>query len=246
MKTLQLSAFLVLAAGAAALLLYAAGKPADIGKVSYMVGQAQVKKAAGGAWKSLQLKSAVGGGDFIKTKPEEMVEITLQNGGIIRVAEKSEVMVMAPDNDKIRVEMNGPGKVWSNFKKLGGKGNFEVSTGTAVASIRGTIFRAGKSEADSTSSVAVYDGKVDVGPEKALKTRLDAAVPPGSRHEVAGPTEVPGPFEVSLSEWVTIVRGMQINIRTDGKYEKFQFNQQQDSQDPWVKMNQERDAAADK
>jgi hypothetical protein len=243
MKALKISAILVLAAFCY-LVANAAGKPADIGKVSFMVCQAQVKKENTPDWKPLQLKLQIAGGDYIKTQPEEMVEITLNNGGVVRVGEKSEVMVLAPDSSKVRTEIKGSGKIWSNFKKLGGKGSFEISTGTAVASIRGTIFRVNKNAQDSSSSVAVYDGKVDVGPEKALKAKLDAANPPGQRSEVSGPTEVPGPFEVSLNDWVSIVRGMQIDIRPDGKYNKFQFNQQQDSQDPWVKMNEDRDKAA--
>jgi hypothetical protein len=245
MKTMRIVGALLLAGFGITGLHAAAAKGEDIGKISFLVGQAEVKKVNTTDWKPLQLKIQIAGGDYIKTKPEEMVEITLNNGGVIRVGENSEMMVLAPDSGKIRTEIKGSGKIWSNFKKLGGKGNFEVSTGTAVASIRGTIFRVDKSSSDSTSSVAVYDGKVDVGPEKALKAKLDAAKA-NNRSEVSGPTEVPGPFEVSLSEWVTIVKGTQIDIKADGKYNKFQFNQQSDAADPWVKMNQDRDNVSGK
>ena len=180
-------------------------------------------------------------GDCLKTMQEEMVEVALNSGGIMRVGENSEVLVVAPDPKTLRPEVKR-GKIWSNFKKLGGNQKFSVSTGTAVASIRGTIFRVNK---DSLSSVLVYDGQVDVGPDQALQDQLKAqkaAAGGEGRHEVAGPQEVPGPYEVTLDQWITIIKGMQINVRSDGRYDKFQFDQQADKEDPWVKQNQERDS----
>jgi hypothetical protein len=46
-----------------------------------------------------------------------MVEITLANGGVIRVGEKSEVMVLAPEGGKVRTEINGSGKIWSKCSR---------------------------------------------------------------------------------------------------------------------------------
>ena len=64
------------------------------------------------------------------------------------------------------------------------------------------------------------------------------------RKEIGGPQEIPGPFEVSLMDWVSIVKGQQIDIQKNGKYNKFRFDQKKDAQDEWVKFNQERDKVA--
>jgi hypothetical protein len=90
----------------------------------------------------------------------------------------------------------------------------------------------------------VYQGSVDVGPLWA--TQSDTSHPKQQKifqppHEVPGPTQVPGPFEVSLDQWVRIVAGQQIEVRADGKYHKSKINEQIDQEDEWVRWNRQRD-----
>ena len=59
--------------------------------------------------------------------------------------------------------------------------------------------------------------------------------------EIKAPTQVSGPYEVSLEEWVTLAQGMQINVRKDGKYSMFEFDQDKDSGLDFVKWNKEQD-----
>jgi hypothetical protein len=56
------------------------------------------------------------------------------------------------------------------------------------------------------------------------------------------PTQVSGPYEITLEEWVTLAEGMQINIRKDGKYSMFEFDQSADGDLDFVKWNKEQDA----
>jgi hypothetical protein len=56
-------------------------------------------------------------------------------------------------------------------------------------------------------------------------------------------TEVSGPYEVTLEDWISLVEGMQINVRKDGKYHMFKFDEAQDSDLDFVKWNKELDAA---
>ena len=51
-----------------------------------------------------------------------------------------------------------------------------------------------------------------------------------------------GPYEITLEEWVTLAEGMQINIRKDGKYSMFEFDQSADGDLDFVKWNKEQDA----
>ena len=89
---------------------------------------------------------------------------------------------------------------------------------------------------EDESSVLVYDGKVDVNQAKNYieerKEKRKSLAPSntgfklGPVTEVKAPTQVSGPYEVTLEEWVTLAEGMQINIRKDGKYSMFEFNKE--------------------
>ena len=58
---------------------------------------------------------------------------------------------------------------------------------------------------------------------------------------MAPPEEVPGPYEVTLEDWITIVEGIQINVRADGKYSMFEFDQAADAGLDFVRWNKDLD-----
>ena len=102
----------------------------------------------------------------------------------------------------------------------------------------------------------VYDGKVDVNQvekfmEERRKRRMGLS-PKGKDgkpkfklgpvKEIAAPTQVSGPYEITLDEWVSLAKGMQINVRKDGKYSMFKFDQDADAGLDFVKWNKEQDA----
>lgn len=214
-----------------------------LGKVSFFMGAAKIRAAAKEEWKPVKMNGPIFEGDRIQTAKAEVVEIQVADGSLLRIAEESDVAIECP-NPKVVAANVKNGKIWANIKKLSKRSyNFEVTSGTATAAIRGTVVRMDNSPADSLTKVLVYDGKVDVGPGADLAA-TQPAKQPGERKEVSGPMEIPGPFEVSLMDWVSIVKGQQINVRPDGKYHKFKFDQTQDAQDSWVKFNQERDKVA--
>jgi hypothetical protein len=216
----------------------------NLGKVSFMVGKVKVKAKQAADWKDARMNLAVAEGDQVATGKADRLELTLKDGSVIRIAEESDVTLDCPGAKTVSPVVQ-KGKLWGNIKKLSQRSyEFEVTTGTATAAIRGTVFRVDNNPKDSMSSVLVYDGKVEVGPGKQLQKTLEAAgQKPFERKEVSGPTEVPGPFEVSLMDWVAIVKGQRIDVKPDGKYNKFKFNEKQDAQDEWVKFNKERDLA---
>lgn len=216
----------------------------SLGKVSFMIGKAKKKAAQQPQWAELRLNQKINDGDWIQTAGEERVELSLTDGSVLRVSENSEVVICGKAGQSVSTDLK-QGNLWCNIKKLSQKSqDFQVKTGTAVAAIRGTVFKMQKDSTDTSTTVAVYNGKVDVGPDKALKDKQEAekkAKGPEAREEVSGPTEVPGPYEVSLEDWVSIVAGMQINIRPDGRYDKKPIDAQKDTADAWVKFNQKRD-----
>ena len=136
---------------------------------------------------------------------------------------------------------------------FGEKKSVAVRTPTAVAAIRGTKYRA--KAGDDESSVLVYEGKVDVNAAKNVtearrQQMRQGFQPPGAAPkftlgpvtEIQAPTQVAGPYEVSLEDWVSLVEGMQINVRNDGKYSMFKFDQDVDAGLDFVKWNKEQDA----
>lgn len=226
---------------AAPLLVFPAAQ--KVGKVSFFIGKVQIVKKGKSRAKNARMHMAVYEGDRIQTLRAECLEITLKDGSVIRIAEESDVAIMCPSSKLVSPEV-ARGKIWGNIKKLSKRNyDFQVSSGTATAAIRGTVFRMDNNVKDSLTEVLVYDGKVEVGPGKVLEKKIGPAPAPAERKEVAGPQEVPGPYEVTLTEWLTIVKGQQINVKPDGKYHKFEFDREKDAKDKWVQFNQKRDKA---
>ena len=121
---------------------------------------------------------------------------------------------------------------------------FEVSTPTAVAAIRGTVFDFSYTP-DSASYVSVFEGKVAVGPSEELKKKLEqekkkAPARTEKPVEVNGPEEIPGPYEVSLEQWRTIVAGQKIMVRSDGKFAQEKMDMKAVSKEKFVKKNTQK------
>ncbi|MBL8025842.1 MAG: FecR domain-containing protein [Fibrobacteres bacterium] len=215
----------------------------SIGKVSYFVGSVKLKGGTAAEWKDAKINLPVTSGDQVKTDKSDRLEITLRDGSLIRISELSEITLTAPNGKTIAPAVK-KGKIWANIKKLGQRNyDFEVTSSTATAAIRGTIFR--MDELDSSTVVSVYDGKVAVGPGSDLKSKYKEKGQSLERKEVSGPQEVAGPYEVSLMDWVNIVKGQRISIKRDGKFAQEKIDMTREiSSDDWVKFNMERDSIA--
>jgi len=230
----------------------------EFGKITLPLGRVQIQKNGTGAFKKAMPRTPVHEKDIIKTLAKSRCEISLAGGGKLRIGQNSELEITLA-NVKPMVKDFGAtlkkGDVWVAAKAaFGEKKNVAVRTPTAVAAIRGTKYRA-KSGQDE-SSVLVYEGKVDVNAAKnvveAREKQMRQGGPPqgggapkfklGPVTEVQAPSQVAGPYEVSLEDWVSLVEGMQINVRKDGKYSMFKFDQDADDGLDFVKWNKEQDA----
>ena len=223
------------------------------GKISLPLGKVEVS-TADKKWSRAKPNQPVFEGNVIRTQVKSRCEITLTGGGKVRIGEKSELELNEADVKPMAKSFNAnlkKGNVWVSAKAaFGEKKNIAVRTPTAVAAIRGTKYRA--KAGDDESSVLVYDGKVDVNQAKNYieerKEKRKGLAPKntpfklGPVTEMKAPTQVSGPYEVTLEEWVTLAEGMQINIRKDGKYSMFEFDQAADGDMDFVKWNKEQDA----
>jgi|TARA_B110000438_G_scaffold135562_1_gene131054 hypothetical protein len=222
------------------------------GKITLPLGMVEVKSDS--EWKRAKPNQKVFQGNTVRTKARSRCEITLTGGGKIRIGEKSELALNEADVKPMAKTFNADlkkGNVWVSAKAaFGEKKNINMRTPTAVAAIRGTKYRAQAGEDES--SVLVYQGSVDVNQVKNFieerREKRKGLAPKNSPFklgpvkEIKAPTQVTGPYEVTLEEWVTLAEGMQINVRKDGKYSMFNFDQSADALMDFVKWNKEQDA----
>ena len=234
-----------------------AGK--QFGKISLPLGKVEVQAAGGDAWEKAKPNRPVFEGDVIRTAAKSRAEIILQGGGKVRLGEKSELELneanVKPMTKNFSANLKRGNVFVSAKAAFGEKKNVQLRTPTAVAAIRGTKYRAKAGEDES--EVLVYDGKVDVNAVKNViderqekRKSLAPGAPTGKPKftlgpvtEMKAPTQVSGPYEVTLEEWVTLAEGMQINVRKDGKFHMFEFDQSKDGDLEFVQWNKELDAA---
>ncbi|HIB32654.1 MAG TPA: hypothetical protein EYO45_06060 [Candidatus Marinimicrobia bacterium] len=223
------------------------------GKISLPLGKVELSTTSN-KWTRAKPNQPVFEGNIIRTQAKSRCEITLTGGGKVRIGENSELELNEVDVKPMSKNFNAnlkKGNVWVSAKAaFGEKKNIAVRTPTAVAAIRGTKYRA--KAGDDESSVLVYDGKVDVNQAKNYieerKEKRKGMAPKntpfklGPVEEIKAPTQVAGPYEITLEEWITLAEGMQINVRKDGKYSMFEFDQAADGDLDFVKWNKEQDA----
>lgn len=233
-------------------------------KITVIYGKAKVLRAGKNRWINAYRKMKLFPGDKIRTGKKTKIEIRFIDGSIIRLADNSEMEISRLERDEKNKQNNTGlrakvGNFWTRIKQVAGyKNNFEVTTPTAVAGVRGTVYRMEIKE-DTTTMVRVYKGKVEVRtwleiyedmvkPRGEKEEKIEEEPKKEGRYEIEGPVEVEGPTEVSLEEWIRIVKSMQqIVIAPDKMPEDPKgFDAEEDAKDEWVKWNKERDAYLEK
>ena len=215
-----------------------------IAKIASFEGTVQVMKKGAADWKNARPGMPLEVGDQVYTQAESFAEIRYTIGTVLRMDEKTKV-TLESSSEKTVKSKSAIGTVWINMRKLVSTGKeFEVSTPTAVAAIRGTVFDMSYTP-DSASYVAVFEGKVAVGPTDDLKKQLEQEKKKSAKveepTEVGGPEEIPGPFEVPLDQWRTIVAGQKISIRKDGKFAQEKIDMRAAEKEKFRKKNMELD-----
>lgn len=204
-------------------------------RVTWQKGEATIGVNQKGPWQRLRSGMAVTAGSFIKTGKDSMVELTMPDNSIIRLASDTLFKVSQAlfPKDKLRRFSSKlfMGKIWAKITGVFGerRGTFNTSTHTAVAGVRGTTYNL-KARADKSTEISVYEGKVGVGPPLIVE---------GSSKE-----EMAWPVQVSEKKWEEIILGklQKLYIGPDGIPGKpLSFDPLKDK-DEWVMWNQERDA----
>jgi hypothetical protein len=204
--------------------------------VSLLKGQAFLSPRGDESKKQeLKVGAAASEGDAVTTGEGSLLELTLPDRSVIRVAPSSRLLL-----EKTHFEPSGArtfsarllfGSVWSKVSTvLGGDTKFEVKTDTAVAGVRGTTFRVDASR-DRSAVVSVFAGSVAVagGPVAQVEHK------PGERREK------PPPREVNKAEWERLVLAMmKVKVSSAGEVSEPEKITEADLDD-FAKFNQTRD-----
>jgi len=204
-------------------------------RVTWQKGESSIGLAQKGPWQTLKSGMPVTAGSFIKTGKDSMVELTMPDNSIIRLASDTvfELNQALFPEDKPRRFFSKLfiGKMWAKVTSTfrGRRGTFNTSTYTAVAGVRGTTYNL-KAGADKSTEISVYEGKVGVGPPLIVEG--------GPKEEMAWP------MQVSEKKWEEIILGklQKLYIGPDGKPGKPVSFDPLKEKDEWVEWNQERDA----
>lgn len=201
-------------------------------------------------WIRAQLKANVYTGDKVRTLLKSRAEMQLAEIDLIRLAPKTTIDIVKLYEEtkekkletKIKLEQ---GDIWGKVKSVDANSTFDVSSDFAGAAITGTVFRLNHDSTKQETQLKVYTGEVKISnaPEK-MGSLSPQTIGGDSRRQIEGPRQIPGPTQISLDEWVYLVRNMQqITIGANGKVKStgsFKANDR-DEQTDWVKWNRARD-----
>lgn len=158
----------VVAASVLMLVVLAAAAAADRGQIAAneavitsMYGDVTVRHGAAG-YRSAKLNEVLSPGDGVKTGADSRAELTVADGGYVRMAESSQVLVTAVDAGGTTTFEAVVGGVWVTIERaLSGASRFEVRMPSAVASVKGTVFRCEVDE-EGDCDAYVYEGEVEI------------------------------------------------------------------------------------
>ncbi len=226
--------------------------------VSHVEGYVTVVRRGGKKPQRIKRKDTLKGGDRVVTGRRSRIEITMPDKSLIRFDQRSSFTIASmaynveekTKDSHFRMFM---GRAWARVKKLGRRDRFQISSRTAVAGVRGTVYRMNVAE-DSTTQVKVYWGDVVVhGRGKSTSQSPSSLAAPGKPQApapisgpsaVSGPTTVSGPKPVTMEAWTYIVSNMQqITVSPDGMATAPTTFTAEEDQNSWVEWNKTRDAA---
>ena len=175
---------------------------AEAGAVSFLEGEATVTPRGGEAL-PLQSGASVDVGDLVETAPGGRVELTLADGSVVRLGEKSRLSVdavskaAAAQNWTVNLSL-GLGSLWAKVtKRIAGENTFEVSTERVVAGVRGTEFLV---DAGEEHAVSVLEGEVQVGARDDKGALTHFSVRANQRIRVDGKLRCSGREEAKVRE----------------------------------------------
>ncbi len=218
--------------------------------ITYVDGQAQVKRAEEARWEPAKPNQILSVNDQVKVLSQSRVEVILDNQSVLRLSENSLLTLLKMEEDRsarkesTRTELS-LGRLWVRAAKLITPGSRnDVKTPTVIAGVQGTTYQV-QILGNRSTKIQVFDGAVNVyNPFPTVASGGEKPAQVAKPREVAGPQEIQGPTTVSREQWTEIVlhQYQQITVTGQEVPRPTSFDPQKERQDEWVKWNQERDA----
>ncbi len=168
-----------------------------LGSISSIVGGALVKHEGDTSWVKAGMRMRIFENDAVAVKEESRCEITMAGDKIVRCGEKTTVMISGNNESQMKIKTVA-GAVWINIKHLVKDRSFDVSTPTAVAAIRGTVFEVQCNA--NASNYLVFKGIVAVS---SIAGR--------------GKTKKDSTFLIKSGEQFTLVKDMELYMKDQEK-----------------------------
>jgi hypothetical protein len=217
------------------------------GLFTVVEGSVKKKQVQDPDWIRAQVKTDVLGGDRVRTLVQSRAEMNLAQLDVIRLAPQTTIDVVKlyeeTKEKKIATQIKvKEGDIWGKVKSVDANSSFEVSSDIAGAAITGTIFRLHQDSAKQEMQLKVYTGEVKISnvPEKMGSITPHTIRP----SQVQGPTQVPGPRQITMEEWVYLVRsyqqitiGANKQVKSVGNFKRTDRDENSD----WVRWNLQRD-----
>jgi hypothetical protein len=189
-----------------------------VGSVSAIVGSATIKRQSASNWLKAKIKLPVFESDAVNTGEESRCEIALNGDKVIRLGEKTLAIISAQEQANSKVKATH-GSVWVNVKHLVNSRSFEVSSPTAVAAIRGTVFNVNCDT--NAAQYMVFRGAVAVMPQNKKGSAKDST------------------FMIPAGQQITLVKNMDQYLKDQEKAFRDYIKQDQEEFDTFVKQDQE-------
>ncbi len=217
------------------------------GLFTVVEGNVKKKQVQDPEWIRAQVQTNVLGGDRVRTLLQSRAEMKLSQLDLIRLAPQTTIDIVKlyeeTKEKKIATQIKvTDGDIWGKVKSVDANSSFEVSSDIAGAAITGTIFRVHQDSASQETQLKVYTGEVKISnvPEK-MSSLTPQTIKPS---QVQGPVQVPGPTQITMEEWVYLVRsyqqitiGANKQVKSAGSFKKTDRDENSD----WVKWNLQRD-----
>ncbi|PIZ17040.1 hypothetical protein COY51_01310 [Candidatus Desantisbacteria bacterium CG_4_10_14_0_8_um_filter_39_17] len=140
-----------------------------IAKITLASGIVSFQRADIATWSAAQIGLLLYNNDKLKTEGKSRAEMTLVDGSILRIKEKTLIEIKDVREDSTAKKKGSKfqllfGKLWARVMKVAPDSTFEIITPTAVVGVRGTEFSINVDPALGTK-VSVFEGSVEVRTE---------------------------------------------------------------------------------
>ncbi len=133
---------------------------ANTAVVTSMYGSVSVRHGTGG-WVAATLNTVLKSGDAIRTGTDSRAELTIHGSGSVRLDANSHLLITYLDDKRGSSLKALVGGLWVSVERaLVGPNGLKVEMPSAVAAVKGTVFRCTVSE-QGDCETAVYDGEVE-------------------------------------------------------------------------------------